>query len=206
VAGIAPLREGDPPLAVIDGQTRYQALKDLTQDAPETPGLRDTLPAEVFPELTVAEAALLFRLRNAQKPVPPRDRNKIAVIEGDETMRTVIKQATETGYVVYSDDPDTVPETLGGLPAVEVAKRLVVWGQKYERPELLAEALAIQAEAFRVPESQDLRGTVHPQILQATGDLLRKNPNINESELARVMRTQSDLLFDSERSAEKNGK
>lgn len=205
VAGVPPVNVGEPRYAVIDGQTRYRAIKELIVDQREgkdvPPGLTQTIRAEVFPELTVNEAALLFRLRNAQRPVPPKDRDRIAVVEGDPLMQTVVTQAADAGYVVFSDD-ESVPATME--KAIEEAKRIVQWGKKHNRPNLLTEALTIQAEAFRNPDSPDLRGTIHPKILQATADLMRKNPNLVESELARVMRTQADLLFDSEKTAQRD--
>lgn len=200
VAGVPPVRAGEPRYAVIDGQTRYRALLELLADEREgkdvPPGLVRTIKAEVFPELTVNEAALLFRLRNAQRPVPPKDRDRIAVIEGDPLMQTVVEQSADAGYILYSDDDDK-PATME--KGIEEAKRIVQWGKRHNRPNLLTEALVVQAEAFRNPDSPDLRGTIHPKILQATADLMRKNLNLVEAELARVMRTQADLLFDSER-------
>jgi hypothetical protein len=205
VAGVQPVNSGEPRYAVIDGQTRYRALCDLIEDqreGKEVPtGLSQTIRAEVFPDLSVPEAALLFRLRNTQKPVPPVDRSRIAVIEGDPEMRTVVEQSLEAGYVVFSDNESIIATMEKG---VEEARRIVRWGVKYDRPKLLAEALTIQAEAFRNPDSPDLRGTIHPKILQATADLLRKNPNLVEAELSRVMRTMNDLLFDSEKIASKD--
>lgn len=207
VAGVRPLVPGSAPYAIIDGQTRYRALAELIaeqQTNQDIPGLRSTIRAEVFPELTPDEAALLFRLRNTQVTVPPKDRARIGVVEGDPIMLDVNEQCMAAGYVIFSDDEENMPPTIDASgPVIGVAMRLVTWGQKAKRPELLTESLAIQAEAFRTTEAPDLRGTVHPQILQATASLLLKNENLAEGELARVMRTQADLLFDSEKMRDK---
>jgi len=174
--------------AVVDGQTRWHAMQALHQAPEPIPDLPQSVTAEVFEDLTVAEAALLFRLRNAQRPIPPADRDRIAVTEGDPTMVQVVKQAEAAGYVVYADEPEdrTLPQS-----CITVAKRIVSWGRKYSRPDLLAEALNIQAQAYGTK-----LGDVDPQILAATADLLRKNSNLVEEEFAMVLSQlgQSGLL------------
>lgn len=168
---------------VIDGQTRWKALEELQVEVAEgrrhVPDLAATVRAEAFDELTVPEAALLFRLRNAQRPVPPKDRDRIMVTEGDPTMVQVVEQAAAAGYRVFPDDDDNPPT----MPYVDVAKRIVRWGHRYNRPELLTEALNVQAQAFGTE-----LGSVDKQVLGATADLLRKNPNLDDAgELVRVM-------------------
>lgn len=170
---------------VIDGQTRWKALEELRAEVAdgrrEVPDLTQTVLAEAFDELTVAEAALLFRLRNAQRPVPPKDRDRIMVTEGDPLMVEVVSQSAAAGYRVFADDDDNPPT----MPYVDVAKRVVRWGWKYKRPDLLTEALNVQAQAF----GTDL-GSVDKQVLGATADLLRKNPNLDDAgELVRVLST-----------------
>jgi len=169
--------------AVIDGQTRWKALHELCAEVSEGQrlvegGLPATVGVELFEELTVPEAALLFRLRNDQRPVSPKERDRIMVTEGNPIMVEVVKQAADAGYIVFPEDDDK-PST---MPHVNEAKRIVTWGNKYKRPQLLVEALTIQAQAFGTKP-----GDVDKQILQATADLLRKNDNLNEEELARVM-------------------
>lgn len=167
--------------AVIDGQTRWKALHELyaevTEGSRKVENLAPVVSAEVFDDLTVPEAALLFRLRNDQRPVSPKERDRIMVTEGNPTMVEVVKQSADAGYIVFPDDDQ--PAT---MPHVNEAKRIVTWGAKYKRPQLLVEALTIQAQAFGTKP-----GDVDKQILQATADLLRKNDNLNEEELARVM-------------------
>lgn len=169
--------------AVIDGQTRWKALHELYAEVTDgrrvvEGGLPATVHAELFDELTVPEAALLFRLRNDQRPVSARERDRIMVTERDATMLEVVKQSADAGYIVFPEDDDQ-PST---MPHLTEAKRIVTWGVKYKRPQLLVEALTIQAQAFGTKP-----GDVDKQILQATADLLRKNDNLNEDELARVM-------------------
>jgi hypothetical protein len=177
--------EARSELAVIDGQTRFKALEELHHEVADgrrtVEGLASVVVAEVFDELTVAEAALLFRLRNAQRPVAPKERDRIMVTEGDPVMVEVVRQSEAAGYRVFSDDEDERPVTMRHL---EVAKRIVRWGWKYSRPELLAEALNIQAQAFGLEV-----GAVDRQVLGATADLLRKNDNLVEDELVRVLST-----------------
>lgn len=169
--------------AVIDGQTRFKALEELHQEIQE--GRREvedfsrTVLAEVFDDLTPAEAALLFSLRNAQRPVPPAERDRIAITEGDPTMREVMRQSEAAGYTVFPEDE----EDPTAMPAIEVAKRVVRWGDKYNRPGLLTESLNVQANAFGRGV-----GFLDRQVLGATADLIRKNPNLDDAgELARVM-------------------
>ena len=81
---------------------------------------------------------------------------------------------------VFPEDDDELPT----MPHLTEAKRIVAWGNKYKRPQLLTEALTIQANAYGTKP-----GDVDKQILQATADLLRKNDNLNEDELARVLAT-----------------
>jgi hypothetical protein len=73
--------------AILDGQTRWLALgADTGTIHPESDGNVDV---EIFDDLTHPEAALLFRLRNQQRPVSPKDRDRIAVVEGDPIDRRV---------------------------------------------------------------------------------------------------------------------
>lgn len=184
VAHIVEDGDGRSHWTVIDGQTRWKALEELHAEVADgrregVTDLATTVLAEAFDELTVPEAALLFRLRNAQRPVPPRDRDRIMVTEGDPVMVEVVRQSEAAGYRVFSDDDETPT-----MPHLEVAKRVVRWGRKYSRPDLLTEALTIQAQAFTIGV-----GLVDKQVLGATADLLRKNANLVEDELVRVMST-----------------
>jgi hypothetical protein len=186
LAGIAEDGTAHAGLVVIDGQTRFKALEELHHEVQDgrrqVEDLTPTVVAEVFDELTVAEAALLFRLRNAQRPVPPKERDRIMVSEGNPEMVEVVRQSEAAGYRVFTDDEDNEPVT---MPHLEVAKRIVRWGKKYSRPELLTEALNVQAQAF----GQKV-GDVDKQVLGATADLLRKNANLDDSgELVRVLST-----------------
>jgi len=170
--------------SVIDGQTRVQALKELHAEIADgnrdpVADLPDTVTAEVFDEVTVPEAAVLFSLRNNQKPIPPKDRDRILVAEGDPIMREVVNQAANAGYRVFDDDDANV-----NMPHRVHAKRLIRWGQAKSRPKLLEEALNIQAQAFGTEV-----GYLNKDILQATGELLLRNPNLNEDELVRIMST-----------------
>jgi hypothetical protein len=177
-AGVGPLLiakiNGDNGYCVIDGQTRWHALKEI-------PTTGETISAEIFDDLELSEAALLFRLRNNQKPIPPKDRDRIATVEGDAIMTEVMRQAEATRYVVFDDDPDKVT-----MPYLTEAKMIVRWGADKKFPDLLARALLIQAKAFE-PADGSLDGTIDPKILAATADLILRNENMNDDELARVM-------------------
>jgi hypothetical protein len=170
--------------AVIDGQTRWKALTELEAEINENRsaahGFAPVVSAEVFDDLTVDEAALLFRLRNDQSPVRPQERDRIMVTEGDPIMIQVVRQSADAGFIVFPEDDDQ----LATMPHLTEAKRIVVWGNKYKRPQLLTEALTIQAEAYGTHV-----GAVDKQVVQATADLLRKNDNLVEDELARVLAT-----------------
>jgi hypothetical protein len=185
---VASVINGDTPAAgkyaVIDGQTRWKALHELYAEVAEgrrtVEGLAPVATVELFEDLTIAEAALLFRLRNDQRPVGPKERDRIMVTEGNPVMVEVVKQSADAGYVVFPEDDDFDGAR---IPLAE-AKRIVTWGNKYKRPQLLTEALTIQAQAFGTKA-----GDVDKQILQSTADLMRKNADLNEDELARVMAT-----------------
>lgn len=176
-AGVGPLLvariNGDVSYFIVDGQTRFQAMKEL--------GGFTHVVAEIFDELTVSEAALLFRLRNNQKPIPPVQRDRVAVTEGDPIMTEVVRQAAATDYVVFDDDPEKVTMT-----ALTDAKMIVRWGSDKAFQDLLARALLIQAHAFQ-PVDGTLDGTLDGKILAATAELILHNPNLNDDELARVM-------------------
>ena len=178
--GVVPPAE----YAVIDGQTRWRALTELAAEIQEgttaAEGFSPVAQVEMFDGLTVNEAAFLFRLRNDQSPVRPAERDRIMVTEGNPIMVEVVRQSADAGFVVFSDD-ESRPAT---MPYLAEAKRIVTWGMKYKRPQLLTEALNIQAEAFGTA-----LGSIDRQILQATADLLRKNNSLSEEELARVMTT-----------------
>lgn len=177
--------EGQPGLASIDGQTRLVALreleKEITEGRRELAGFRSVVDAEVFPELTIEEAALLFRLRNQQRPVPPKDRDRVKVTEGDPVMQAVVEQSEAAGYVVFADDPAEIT-----MSHLSEAKMIVRWDRTKQIPGLLTRALTIQARAFETPEG-NLIGTLDPKVLAATAWLMTKNPTLVEDELIRVM-------------------
>jgi len=69
------------------------------------------------------------------------------------------------------------------MPYVDVAKRLLRWGRKYGRDELLAEALTVQANAFGTEV-----GAVDKVVVQATANILRKNAHIDEDQFTEQLR------------------
>jgi len=170
---------GGERYAVLDGQTRWRAIQDLLEDGDGTVKPADTLQAEVFHDLTEEEAAALFALRNDQKPVRPEDRDRIAFAAGDPIMKDVIRQSTDAGYRLYSEDPENEPVN---MPHREHAKRIVIWGKKAGRPDLLAETLIIQSKAF----GTDI-GYLNRDLMSATARMLLRHPNLNEDETVRVL-------------------
>ena len=186
---VATIREngqvGDK-YAVLDGQTRTQSINEMHQEIadgkrPANPDIPKTVLAEVFEGLTTQEAALLFGLRNKQRPIPPKDRDRIAVTEGDPIMLDVVHQSEEAGYVVFSDDEDAKPVTMQHR---DTAKRIIRWGKVALRPKLLEEALVIQQQAFSANV-----GYLDKDVLSATAELLLHNTNLVEDELIRVLST-----------------
>jgi hypothetical protein len=171
--------DGGQRYAVLDGQTRWRAIQDLLEDGDGTVKPEDTLKAEVFTDLTEEEAAALFALRNDQKPVRPEDRDRIAFAAGDPIMKEVIRQSADAGYRLYSDNPDAEPVN---MPHREHAKRVVTWGKKAGRPDLLAETLIIQSKAF----GSDV-GYLNRDLMTATARMLLRHPNLNEDEMVRVL-------------------
>lgn len=186
---LATIQGGDPSgsgrtYASIDGQTRITACWQLAQEVAD--GKRtvkdDDLPtevtAEVYENLTVAEAAELFRMRNFQTAVPVKERERIGLTAGDPLLQEVQKQVDMAGYTLFSENgaPATMPYT-------DVGKRVVRWARTYGRPDLLAEALTIQANAFGTEV-----GDVDKIVLQATANLLRKNPHLKEDQLTELLK------------------
>jgi hypothetical protein len=195
---VATIQGGDPAgsgkqYASIDGQTRLTALIQLRQEVAD--GLRqvdgevpDEVTAEVYENLTEEEAAELFRLRNFQTAVPVRERERIGLTAGDPVMQEVQNQVIMAGYTLFPENgtPATMPYT-------DVGTRVVRWAKKYGRPELLAEALTIQANAF----GTDL-GAVDKVVLQATADLLRKNPRLDEEQLTELLEKRGTARINGE--------
>ena len=183
---VAEVRGGDPAAsgrkyASIDGQTRLVALTQRQQEvaAGELEGeAPDEVVAEVYEDLTIAEAAELFRLRNFQTAVPVRERERIGLTAGDPVMQEVQRQVDMAGYTLFPENG-----TAATMPYTDVGKRVVRWARKYGRPDLLAEALTINANAFGTEV-----GDVDKVLLQATADLLRKNPQIDEDQLTGLLR------------------
>jgi hypothetical protein len=178
--------ETDPPFALGDGQQRYHALVQIQQEiqdgARQPDGFRPTVMAEVFDEpLSSDEAAALFRLRNQQKPIPTGDRDRIAVVEGDETMVELVDQAHDAGYVVFDDDPEEVSMT-----ARTEGKQIIRLGAKKGVNGLLTRALTVQARAFETPGGK-LQGTLHPKVLLATAKLMVTNPHLEDEVLTTAM-------------------
>lgn len=185
---VATIQGGDPSgsgrtYASIDGQTRLTACWQLAQEVAD--GKReapDDLPAEVqaevYENLTVPEAAELFRMRNFQTSVPVRERDRIGLTAGDPLLQEVQQQVNMAGYTLFAENgtPATMPYT-------DVAKRVVRWARKYGRPDLLAQALTIQANAFGTEV-----GDVDKVVLQSTANLLRKNPQIQEDQLTELLK------------------
>jgi hypothetical protein len=195
---VATIQGGDPAgsgkqYASIDGQTRLTALTQLRQEVAdgrrEVDGeVPDEITAEVYEDLTEAEAAELFRLRNFQTAVPVKERERIGLTAGDPAMQEVQRQVDMAGYKMFPEDgtPATMPYT-------DVGKRVVQWARKYGRPELLAEALTIQANAFGTEV-----GDVDKVVLQATADLLRKNPHLDEEQLTDLLRKRGTSRINGE--------
>lgn len=187
-------RDDTPDLyACIDGQTRVVALQELRttaqsggEDAVEVP---DNVLAEVYTGLSTEEAALLFRLRNFQVAVPTRERDRIALTEGDPLLLEVVRQVALAGFTLFPADDGTAAT----MPYPVVGKRVVNWAKKYGRPDLLAEALTIQANAFGVDV-----GSVEPVVLQATANLLRKNPHVDEEAFTDMLRTMGTPRINAE--------
>jgi len=167
--------------SVIDGQTRWRGIEELRHEGKPVP---DTVKVEAFDELTAEEAAALFGLRNGQKPVPPAERARVLMYAGDPVLREIVEAAAAVGLIVFRDDPDNDPQPT--MPHITEARRIHTWGAKCNRPDLLGLSLSIQAQAFGTN-----LGAVDKQILQATADLLLKNPNAVESELVRILSKQS---------------
>lgn len=184
---VATIQGGDPggsgkEYASIDGQTRLTALWQLRQEVEA--GQRQVegeipadIMAEVYENLTVAEAAELFRLRNFQTAVPVRERERIGLTAGDPVMQEVQRQVDMAGFTLFPENG--IPAT---MPYTDVGTRVVRWAKKYGRPDLLAEALTIQANAFGTEV-----GSVDKVVLQATADLLRKNPHLDEEQFTELL-------------------
>jgi len=167
---------GQDGYACIDGQTRLVALRELRDEGAVVP---TDVTAEVYENLTTEEAALLFRLRNFQTAVPVREQHRIALTEGDPTMTEVLRQVEMAGFTLFSNNGQSAT-----MPYVDVAKRLLRWGRKYGRDELLAEALTVQANAFGTEI-----GAVDKVVVQATANILRKNAHIDEDQFTEQLRS-----------------
>ena len=181
---VAKVNGGNGNYAIIDGQTRMRAMSELeTCDG--------SAKAEIFEHLTVAEAALLFRMRNNQYLVPQKERDRIAVTEGDPVMTEVAAQIAETDYVAFSDDPANIT-----MPCMSAAKMIIRWGMKKQFPGLLTRSLVIQDHAFRPPEGS-LDGTVDATILAATAELILHNDNLDDDHLVSTMENMGLPLLQS---------
>lgn len=185
---LATIRGGDPSgsgrrYASIDGQTRLTACWQLAQEVADGKRTIDgdvpkEVEAEVYEDLTVAEAAELFRMRNFQTAVPVKERERIGLTAGDPVLQEVQRQVDMAGYTLFPENgtPATMPYT-------DVGKRVVRWARRYGRPDLLAEALTIQANAYGTEV-----GDVDKLVLQATANLLRKNPHIDDDQLTELLK------------------
>ena len=167
---------------ILDGQTRLYGLR-MRRENEERDGRKFSplVKIELFKDLTQEEAAVLFSLRNDQKPIRPEDRDQIGLEAGDPVMKEVIRQANATGYRVFTDDPDKEPVN---MPHRDHAKRIVQWGRKQGRPDLLGEVLGIQAQAFSTEV-----GYLNKDLMTATAEMMRKHENLNEAELVRILTT-----------------
>jgi hypothetical protein len=183
---VATIQGGDPSgsgrtYACIDGQTRFIATGQLAAEVASGDREADVpseVTAEVYENLTVAEAAELFRLRNFQAAVPVKERERIGLTAGDPLLQEVQRQVDMAGYTLFAENgtPATMPYT-------DVGKRVVRWARAYGRPDLLAEALTIQANAYGTEV-----GDVDKVVLQATANLLRKNPHLKEDQLTELLK------------------
>lgn len=169
----------------VDGQTRIQALwrlrKMVTDGEEVSRPVPDTVTAEVYDSLTVEQAATLFQLRNFQALVPVAERNRIGVTAGDPLLTEILHQVNLAGFTMLKEN-GSAPT----MPYIDAGKQIVRWGKKYDRPELLAEALTVQANAF----GKDY-GAVNKIVLQATASLLRKNPDLDEDKFTELLRDLS---------------
>jgi len=179
---VAIVQGGDPSgsgkrYASVDGQTRTVGLIRRNQ-AIDNGELNDgqpkveTVQAEVYEDLTVEEAAELFKIRNNQRAVATVERDRIGLTAGDPILKEVNKQVAMAGFTLFSDNG-----TAATMPHADVGKRIVRAGRRYAYVDLLAKSLQIQADAFGTD-----RGAVDKTVLWVTADLLRKNPDTFDEE------------------------
>lgn len=199
VSDVPPETYGAPPFAAVDGQTRVVALREILEDVAEGKwaGVQPVpmaIHAEVYHGAEPDECALLFRIRNSRKSVSSGDSIRISVTEGNEASVEAVETARALGYEPFGDD-----EHLPALTAADLKKVVLLaqWGRNKKRPTLLADALQVQIEAFAA-ESPDLRGSIHPLVLQATAEVLLKNPSLDQHALARSMRSIQLIVLEAD--------
>lgn len=199
VTDFPPEAVGAPPFAAVDGQTRVVALREMHEEIAEGKW-QGNLPvptvihAEIYHGAEPDECALLFRIRNSKKSVSAGDSIRISVTEGNEISVEAAETVRALGYEPFGDD-----EHLPTLTAADMKKVLQIagWGRGKKRPTLLEDALKVQIEAFAA-ETPDLGGSIHPLVLQATAEVMLKNPSLNQHTLASSMRSIQAIVLEAD--------
>jgi len=175
--------------AVIDGQTRIVALKQLLlaqqRGEPVAATVGAAIRVEVFGDEPVPaqDLAALFMLRNNQKSVMARDGSRIDLAAGEPEITRVHDVLVAAGFVMYDDPQQDLKATVLSQD-IEACRQVVRWGIRDDRPTLLGDVLAIQIAAFRPTDGGEMFGVLQPRILKATAQVLRRNPSLGDDQRA----------------------
>lgn len=107
----------DNTFKVVDGQHRVQLCREF--------GYAQPLECLVYRNLTLAEEALMFRVLNNRRKVPPIDLFKVSVVEGEKCAVDLDALLTKYGWHV------TAAKSKGGFGAVSSLRKVYTgYGQK----------------------------------------------------------------------------
>jgi hypothetical protein len=112
-----------------------------------------------------------------------RDGDRVALAAGEPEITAVHDLLHAAGFQMY-DDPVTGQKATVLSQDIGACRQVVRWGMRDQRPSLLGDVLAIQVLAFRPADGGDLFGVLQPRILKATGQVLRRNPNLGPTTYA----------------------
>jgi hypothetical protein len=145
--------------AVVDGQTRMEALRELGHAE---------MPCLVYEKLTQSDEASLFaRLQRERRGIASYHRFRAALVAGDEEAIEIERIADDCGYEVGIE-----PGKISAVAALEYAYR--------RSPEILERTLLIFQEAWGESEHPTPTG----DLIKGLAYLLNSNDKIKDERMA----------------------
>jgi hypothetical protein len=163
-------RKNRRQMAVVDGQTRMTALRQMG---------RTHAPCLVFDGTAEEEAMLFARFQSERKGIRPFHRHRAALKAGDEIAKKVAAETKKHGYLLVDAGATVYPSTITAVRAVE----------DLARADLLDHVLGVTARAWSLQHEASAYGKGHPlnnEVLRGLAYFIERDEP-DDSRLVRVL-------------------